>query len=322
MEKYMIGMDVGGTNIQCGLVDSQGRVVSRVRWKTEAHLGVSGVIERIAGAVKDLMEQSGTDPNQLSGIGAGVPGFIDVDRGVVMSASNLKWKDVPLAERLENLTGLPVRIHHDVRMYVYGEALQGAGRSFRHVLGVTLGTGLAAAYIDEGKILCGSRNGAGELGHIPMDGEESLCSCGMKGCLETVASARGLVRQVKEAVRSGRSSRLSELALQEPDRLTADCISAAYDEGDELAAEVYRHTGKLLGKGLAYAVTLYSPDVIIIGGGVAAAGERLLGPARDSLRKSALPRYWENLMLATAQLGDDAGLIGSAAYARERLAQA
>ncbi|MFD0868861.1 ROK family protein [Paenibacillus residui] len=319
MGKYIIGIDVGGTNIQGGLIDPHGRIVSRAQVKTDAPLGADKVIERIAGIAGQLLEQSGVNRNEVAGIGAGVPGFIDVDRGVVLSAANLQWKDVPLAERLNNLTGLPVCIHHDVRMYVYGEAIQGAGRSFKHVLGLTIGTGLAAAYIDQGRILCGSKNMAGELGHIPMRGEQARCSCGMQGCLETVVSARGLIRQVTEAVRSGRPSRLAGLALREPGELTADAISAAYDEGDELAAEVYRHTGRLLGYGLAYAVTLLSPDVVIIGGGVASAGEKLLAPVRETLQASILPKYWSHLKIKTAQLGNDAGLIGSAAYARTKL---
>jgi glucokinase len=318
--KFLVGIDVGGTNIVCGLLDSEGNLLCKIRRPTEAHLGSEHVIDEIARMVLSLFLSEQIDPGQVLAVGIGTPGLVDPVRGISRFAVNLGWKDVEVAEQLHKRLNVPVFIDNDVRMYVFGEAIKGAGKGYDHVLGITLGTGIGAAMVNRGKMYYGSGFMAGEIGHIRMDGEQAACACGMRGCLETVASATGIVRQVREATANGKSSILRTwFSSGNLSGLTAADVSKACDAGDGVAVEVMRHTGRMLGKALSYAVSLFSPDVIVIGGGVAQAGERLLEPMREELKRSVYQGYWALLSIRTAKLLEDAGVIGSAIYAMQRM---
>lgn len=314
-----IGIDIGGTNTVIGLIGPDGRIARRAKIATQAADGPDRILDRIAAQVNELLNESGMSKSSVAAIGMGVPGFIDHEQGIAVSSVNLYWKNVPVAEGIRQRLGIPAYINNDVRMYVYGEAAQGAGKGFRHVLGVTVGTGLAAGVVSEGKLYHGGGNMAGELGHIPLEGIPYTCNCGLTGCLETVASATGIVRQAMDRIREGRPTVLRQWFSEETmSRMQAKDISRAYDLGDEVAVEVMNTTGTYLGLGLAYAVTLFSPDVVIIGGGVAAAGERLLAPVREAMKSRLIRNYWDRIRVVTAELGDDAGVIGSGLYAKER----
>jgi glucokinase len=314
-----IGVDVGGTNIVCGAVDEDGRVLRKLKRKTEAHLGHSHVFDRIADMVREIRKALEGE-HEVNGVGLGIPGLVDPKAGISRFASNLNWRDVPAAAELESRIGLPVYIDNDVRMYVYGEAVAGAGRGFGHVLGITIGTGIAAAIVLDGQLHYGYKALAGEIGHVRMDGVDEACACGLSGCLETVASASGMVRQAKKAVREGRSSLLKDWFPGETiDNLTAADLSKAMDEGDILAAEILTSSGELIGKALASATMILSPEVIVVGGGGAMAGERIMRPLRKVLYESIMPDYREGLKIVAAEHNDDAGIIGSALYARHQL---
>ncbi|QGQ97136.1 ROK family protein [Paenibacillus psychroresistens] len=316
MARY-IGVDIGGTNIVFGVVDEASNCLLFKKVATEADKGSTHVIQTIAAHILDLAEQ--TDEPILA-VGVGVPGFVDHANGIAVSAVNLGWENYPVVAELEKLITIPIYINNDVRLYVYGEALAGAGRNYKHVLGVTLGTGIASAMVNEGQLYYGSGNRAGELGHITMPGNTYACKCGLVGCLETIASANGIVRQAKDAIIQGGNSLLK---LWYPgdqiDKVTALDVSNAYDQGDILAIKVMEDTGVYLAKGLAYAINFYSPDLIVIGGGAAMAGERLLGPMKRQLQASILPLYWEGLSITIAQRVEDAGIIGGALYAKNQL---
>jgi len=314
-----IGVDVGGTNIVCGAVDESGRVLMKLKRSTEAQAGHDGVLGRIADMANEIRTALG-EGVVVTGIGAGIPGLVDPAAGVSRFAGNLNWRNLPVAGVLANRAGLPVYIDNDVRMYVYGEALVGAGRGYGHVLGITVGTGIAAAIVNDGELFYGFKAMAGEIGHVRMDGVEEDCACGLSGCLETVASASGMVRQAKKALREGRSSLLREWFPGETlDGLTAAHLSRAMDEGDVLAKEILTRAGMLTGKALAAAAMVLSPEIIVVGGGGAMAGERLLSPLREELYRSLLPDFREGLKVAAAEHNDDAGIIGSALYAMQRL---
>ncbi|MCG7215678.1 ROK family protein [Paenibacillus mucilaginosus] len=317
MSRY-IGIDIGGTNMVCGLTDGEGQVLRTVKIATEAPSGSKEVIRRLAEAVTGLMTHAG---GQVSAVGIGLPGFVDHVQGISELAVNLGWKNVPLADELRGHIGdIPVFLDNDVRMYVYGEAVAGAGRGFSHVLGVTIGTGMNSALVADGELYYGAGGRAGEIGHVPMEGLTYPCNCGMTGCLETAVSANGIARQGREAVARGERSLLGEWFPEDGGaRLTAADVSRAYDLGDAAAAAILRRTGTLLGRGLAAAVTQLAPQVLIIGGGGAQAGERLLGPMKEELKRCVLPFYWEQLTVKTAERLEDAGVVGSALYAKGRL---
>ncbi|WP_274364270.1 ROK family protein [Paenibacillus thermotolerans] len=316
----IVGVDIGGTNMVCGIV-RDGAVISSRKIATEADRGAEHVLSRLADTIREIVEADGAG-GELEAVGIGVPGLVDPKEGVVMRASNLQWSDVPIARIMsEKLGGVPVFADNDVKTYVYGEAVYGAGKGFGHVLGITVGTGIAAAYVQEGELLYGDKFMAGELGHIRMDGVTYKCGCGMTGCLESIASANGMARQAEEAIAQGRETVLKrwldEGAIA---RVTAADVSKAYDLGDKVAVDIMNRTGTVLGKALSYAVTMLSPDCLVIGGGGALAGERLFKPLRETLKESVLSSYWDNLTIVPAEHNDHAGILGGAAFARQRTA--
>ncbi|OUS77791.1 hypothetical protein B1748_03130 [Paenibacillus sp. MY03] len=314
-----IGIDVGGTNIVCGAVDAAGRVIGKRKLPTDAREGPNAVLDRIAAMVEVVKAECG-GVGTIAAAGIGIPGLIDPEAGIARAAGNLGWLDVPVAAELERRIGVPVRVDNDVKLYVYGEAAAGAGRGYRHVLGMTIGTGIASAAISDGKLLYGHKSMAGELGHIRMEGVQLPCTCGLRGCLETVASASGMLRRARELLEQGRESVLRErfpgACIH---RLTGADLSLAMDEGDPLATEIIVTAGELCGQVLASAVSVLSPEIVIIGGGGALAGERLLSPLRKELLDRLFPAFREGLRVVAAEHNDDAGTIGSALYARERL---
>lgn len=314
-----IGIDVGGTNIVCGAVDAEGQVIGKRKLPTDAQEGPNAVLDRIAAMAEAVKAECG-GVGTIAAAGIGIPGLIDPEKGIARAAGNLGWRDVPVAAELERRLGVSVRADNDVKMYVYGEAAAGAGRGYRHVLGMTIGTGIASAAICDGKLLYGRKSMAGELGHIRMAGMQQACTCGLRGCLEAVASSSGMLRRARELLEQGRESVLRErFPGTSIHRLTGADLSLAMDEGDPLATEIIVTAGELCGQALAAAVTVLSPEIVIIGGGGALAGERLLSPLRRELLDRLLPDFREGLRVVAAEHNDDAGMIGSALYARDRL---
>lgn len=323
IDPVYIGTDLGGTNIVCGAVDSSGAVLVKIKRPTGAARGSRAIMADIAGMIAEVVGMVIAAGGSVAALGIGCPGIVDPERGVSIDSSNLSWRDVPVADELRRLTGLPVYVDNDVRMYVYGEALFGAGKGYSHVLGVTVGTGLASAFVQDGRPFYGSGYVAGELGHISLENIPYVCNCGKTGCFETAVSATGIVRQAVEQLRGGRESLLRARFGPEDgpgfSRLTAADVSDGFDDGDELCREVMARTGYLLGQALAIACMLFSPDVVIVGGGASQAGERLLGPARETLYAGILPVMRPRIELKTAVLTDDAGIIGSALSAARKL---
>ncbi|MFC5468389.1 ROK family protein [Cohnella suwonensis] len=315
-----IGIDVGGTNIVGGVVEESGAVIRKVKRPTEANAGSEAVLDRITDIVRELRE-SLADGVDATAVGVGIPGLVDPDAGLSRFAGNLGWRNVPVVRELEKRIGLPVVIDNDVKLYVYGEAVAGAGRGSRHVLGITIGTGIAAAIVNDGAIYHGFKSMAGEIGHVRMDGVNERCSCGLAGCLETVASASGMVRQTRKALREGRESVLRDWFPGDEAfaGLTAAHLSRAMDEGDALATAVMTRAGMLNGRALAAAAMTISPEVIVVGGGGALAGDRLMEPLRNELYGLLLPDFREGLKVVLAENNDEAGIIGSALYARKRM---
>ena len=317
---YWVGIDVGGTNIVCGLLDDSGKLIAKIKRPTHAHLGNDHVIERMADMVTDIIAEQGLMTDDIQAVGAGMPGFVDPVQGVVLDASNLNMRNVPVADPLSRLLDLPVCVDNDVRMYIYGEALRGAGQGFDHVLGVTIGTGIASALVSHGQLYYGGGFMAGEIGHVRMRGLTQNCICGNIGCLETVASASGIIRAARKRIAAGGASLLEHWHQGNLSRITALDVSNAYDLGDPVAIEVLHEAGKRLGEALSYAISILSPDIIVIGGGVAMAGARIFDAMQEEIRNSVVADYWDRLKIKTALRLDDAGVIGSALHAQIRFA--
>lgn len=309
-----IGIDIGGTHMVFGLVDEQGRLQWKQKVKTDLSQGFTSMLAVIEAQVDACLTETGWSREQVRTIGIGMPGRVDADRGICLHAANLNLRNIPVAAEVARVTGMSCYINNDVRMYNYGEAMHGAGKGKQYVLGVTIGTGMAGAMIVKGEPYGGSDNRAGEIGHIPLEGVGTRCNCGMTGCLETIVSATGLARSARNVVKEGVDT---VLATYHPDpaSLTAADVSRAYDEGDAIAIGIMHHAGARLGQVLASLIPMLSPDVIIIGGGVALAEERLLHPVREVLSRLVSRAFLDGMDLTTALHNDDAGVIGAAAWA-------
>ncbi|GGH32091.1 ROK family protein [Paenibacillus segetis] len=315
--KYAAGVDVGGTNIECGLLDELGNVLFKRKYPTSPERGAGAILESIAVTLEQLREEAGIAAEDLEVIGLGIPGLVDPEAGVSVRAVNLNWNQVPVAAKLRELTGKPVFIDNDVRLYIYGEAIAGAGRGHDFVYGVTIGTGLAAAFVQRGEIHHGHRFMAGEIGHVPLDHVDFKCGCGQIGCLETIVSATGIAKQARTRIEQGEASLLTEWFADVNDIRSSD-VSRACQEGDELSRDVLAQTGRELGRALAWVVPTLSPDVIVIGGGGALAGEYIFEPMKEELNNRILQDYRNHFAIKSAELNDNAGIIGSALWALHR----
>ncbi|RIE03051.1 ROK family protein [Cohnella faecalis] len=264
---YVLGMDVGGTNVVAGLFDSHGTLVRKIKTPTEKRRGADGLLLQLAGFATELLDAEGVARERLGAIGLGLPGFIDPIAGLV-DAANLPLSRTPVSDRLGELTGVPVTVQNDVKMIVYGESLRGAGQNLPHVLGVTLGTGMASAWVSQGRLHDGAGNLAGELGHITFPDIPYVCGCGMKGCIETVASATGIARQARDAIAEGWEGPLSaRVSADRLGELTSKDVSEACRAGDSMAIEIYRRTANWLSQALVPVIAVLCPDVIVVGGG-------------------------------------------------------
>jgi glucokinase len=229
------------------------------------------------------------------------------------------WENVPVVKWFEEKMHIPVFIDNDVRVNLYGEWHLGAGKGSNNVVLLTLGTGLGSGIVMDGHVLYGATASAGEIGHMNMYREGRPCRCGSSGCLGRYVSALGLLRTLKEKIENGQNSIICEWVDGNLSEITAKMVSEAYDLDDKLAIETMDDTGEILGFGLINVINLYNPEIIIIGGGMAAAGERLLKKTREIVDNHALKISNENCTIVSALLGDAAGMVGAAIYAKQEL---
>jgi glucokinase len=323
MSEYAIGIDLGGTKIAGASVAPDGTILAETRLPTLSEEGVDPVIGRIVACIRDLEAQAAdTSTGTLAGIGLGAAGATDSRSGVVIMASNLKWKNVPLRDlllaRLGASPGLPVRVDKDTNAAVLGEMLFGAGRGTRHLFYATVGTGVGGGMVLDGRLYHGATEGASDLGHLVLEPDGILCGCGKHGCLETLSSGPAIARQAREALAQGRASSLSAIPAES---LTAVEVVEAAQAGDALALDVLAQAGHYLGVALAYYLDLNNPELIVVGGGVpTAAGDLFLEPVRRTMAARALPYNAQAVRLTLPGLGKNAGAVGAAALVWHHLA--
>ena len=305
-----IGIDVGGTNVKIALVNEQGSIIYSNSIPTRAEMGYEYTINNMKEAIKDLLKETKTETKDIEGMGFGFPGQIDCQRGIVRLAPNIPgWVDVPIAEIMEKEFGIPTRVDNDVRCAALGELNFGAGLGCENLICITVGTGIGSGIIINGKLVRGASNAAGEIGHIKLDIQGGpLCGCGDRGCLEAFASGPSIVAMAEEYIKGGKSTKYRELA--NPD-ITPYVVSEAAKLGDPVAKRIFTIMGEYIGIGLASVVNLLNPEKIIIGGGVAAAGDILMNPIKETLVKRAMPISGAAVQVVPAQLGNTAGVIGA-----------
>jgi len=306
--KLYVGLDVGGTAIKAGVCSEDGKLLHTFEGPTENEKGSDRVMGNMAKYARTVVEQISASWDDVAGVGVGVPGFLDIQNGVLLASPNLVLKNAPLQDYLSEQLGKPVRINNDANVAALGEAWGGAGRGVSDCVMYTLGTGVGGGIIIGGRIVVGCNAMAGELGHIAIvpDLEAIQCGCGKKGCLETVASATGIIRMAKDAVERGE---LVQLANRE---ITAKDVFDLAKAGNETAARIVQRAAHYLGKSMALVSVVVNPQRFIIGGGVAKAGEYLFGLIREAYLKHALEAASKGVEIVPAELGNNAGVVGAA----------
>lgn len=313
-----LGIDLGGTNIKVGLFTTEFALLDKLYYPTDSTKGAAAVFENIFTAIETLLTRNQLDKKDLQVIGAGIPGLMDIQKGLSIFSPNFaNWENVPVVDLLEKRYDCPAFIDNDVRVNLYGEWHFGAGKGKQNLVLLTLGTGLGSGVVMAGRVLYGATSSAGEIGHMNMFRTGRPCACGSQGCLGRYVSARGILKTFEEKAPMFPNSLL--VKWQQEETLTTALISKAFDKGDALATEIYQETGELLGFGLTNIINLFNPEMIIIGGGVSKAGERLLGYARKIVTEHSLKIARENCEIRTATLSDEAGMIGAAYYGSEKL---
>lgn len=310
MKKYRIGVDIGGTNIKIALVDMQGKIVYSNTTPTRADMGYEYSIANVKQAIADLMKETNSDKNTVEAIGFGFPGQIDYQSGIVRLLPNMPgWIEIPVAKIMEDEFKIPTRLDNDVRVATLGELKYGAGKGCQNLVCITVGTGIGSGLVLNGKLVRGARNAAGEIGHIKMTmGDGPLCGCGDYGCFEAYASGPSIVAMAKEYIKGGKSSKFKELATEE---MSPYIVAQAALQGDVVAKRIYAKMGEVIGLGLTSAINLLNPERVIIGGGVADAGDILFEPIKDTIARRAMPIQASSVEIVPAQLGNAAGVIGA-----------
>ena len=311
-EKFRVGVDIGGTNVKIALVDKKGEISHPKTVPTRAEMGYEYTIGNITQCIKDLMTEANITTNDIEGIGFGFPGQIDCYNGVVRILPNIPgWIDVPIAEIMQKESNVPVKVDNDVRCAALAELNYGAGAGCKNLVCITVGTGIGSGLIINGKLVRGASNAAGEIGHIKLQMHDGLiCGCGDTGCFEAYASGPAIVAMAKDYVRGGKSAKFRESAGSTA-AITPAIVCQAALEGDVVAKRIFTRMGEYLGIGLASVVNLLNPEKIVVGGGVADAGDLLLEPLRKTLIERAMPIQGSAVKVVPAQLGNTAGIIGS-----------
>ena len=310
MEKYVFGVDIGGTTVKIGLFSVEGELLDKWEITTRTDDGGAYILSDIAKSIDEKLEEKGIAKDEVKGIGMGVPGPVRED-GTVIKCVNLGWGIFNAAEELSGLTGLPVKAGNDANMAALGEYWQGGGKDYNNVVMVTLGTGVGGGIILDGKMIAGVNGAGGEIGHMTIDLDESdVCNCGKKGCLEQYASATGIVRLANRALQaSDKPSKLREVKY-----ISAKEIFDAAKNGDNLALDLVEEHGRRLGYALANIACVIDPEVFVIGGGVSRAGDILLDATKKYFQEFAF-HACKTTQFELARLGNDAGMYGGAASA-------
>ena len=317
MSRWVVGVDIGGTNLVVGLIPVEGGAPMGLRSRATnpergADACVDDIVRMAEEAIEETLAEHGGSRADVAGVGIGCPGPLDLDAGVVIATPNLGWTDYPIRDRISNALRLSATLDNDANCATYGEYWQGAGRGVKNLVGVTLGTGIGGGVILDGRIARGASGSAGELGHTTIDFTGRRCACGNYGCLEAYASGPNIAARAREGLEVGYESVLTELVDGDLERLTALTVYEALVLGDEYAHEVMRETAKILGAGIANIVNLLNPEVVVVVGGVTRAGDHLFVPLRSEVRRRAFASAVAACRILPGELPETAGVVGAA----------
>ncbi|MCE9592075.1 MAG: ROK family protein [Planctomycetes bacterium] len=314
--RSFIGVDLGGTGIKVGVLDAKNRLLGTEKTKTRSEEGSGAIVKRIARTVREAMEEARVKPANVGGLGIGAPGVVDINKGIVIQAVNLRWNKFPLAKLLRDELKMPVTLDNDVNVGTWGEFVLGAARGHNDVLGVFVGTGIGGGLVLHGKLYHGHFLTAGEIGHVTM-------YPGMvrgRRTLENNASRTAIVNLLSQLILSNHPSKLSEITGGDPASTRSKAIAQAVAKDDPLTIEVLKSAAEHIGIAIANVVTVMSLPCVVLGGGLTEAlDKRWTEWVAESFENHVFPPELRHCKIVTSKLGDDAGVVGAALLARERL---
>ncbi len=311
VDKYYMGVDIGGSVTKIGLSDSEGVLFGREAFPTEGQKGPDHVVAKISQIVRRLVGEKGISSSSLLGIGIGSPGPLDTKSGTIIHTHNLGWRDVPLRDMVSDATGVPAALDNDANAAAIGEWWKGAGVGMDSLVCFTLGTGVGGGIVIHGEIWRGATDVAGEIGHMTIEVDGRRCSCGNLGCLESYASATAIAARAREGIEDGRETVLKRAVEGDLSRITSATVYQQAIAGDSFCKEIMVETATYLSVGVANILNIINPELVVISGGVIKAGEMLFAPLVDEVRGRAFPAAVQGVRVVPAELGDDAGIIGA-----------
>jgi glucokinase len=321
--RYIVGVDLGGTNIVVGALSEDGSNDITIRSEpTRSQQGAEAVVDRmvsmINGVIDDTIARTGAKRKDFLGVGVGAPGPLDRERGIVITTPNLGWNNFALRDVIGERVGLQATLDNDANCATLGEWWLGAARGGKNVVGMTIGTGIGGGLILDGRLYHGASDVAGEIGHTTIDVTGRRCKCGNYGCLEAYASGPSIAERAREALSGVDDSLLRTIVDGQLDRLTAATVFDAAEKGDDTALDVVRETARFLGAGIGNLLNIFNPDVVVIAGGVTQAGESLFGPLRREVRRRAFRPAVEACRIVPGSLPGTAGVVGAVATFKQQ----
>ena len=317
--KYWVGFDLGGTKMVAAVFGPKFKLVAQARRKTKGFEGSKAGVARVIETIEMALRDGGISPRDLGGIGIGSPGPLDLNKGLILDTPNLGWKRVALRDRVAGRFGRPVALANDVDAGTYGEYRRGAARGARCAVGVFLGTGIGGGCVYEGKLLRGRTGSCFEIGHCRVLPEGPLCGCGRRGCLEAVAGRLAISAAALCAAYRGEAPRLlKENGGMDLAGVRSSVLAAAVNGGDRAVERVVREAARWVGAGVATAVNLVAPDVVVLGGGlVTAMPDLFVEEVEDAARRAVMPTFRDAFRVEVARLGDRATVVGAAALVQD-----
>ncbi len=318
IKDYVVGVDLGGTKILAGIFNNSLECVTAAKLSTKPQRGVAKVIERIARCVQDAVDEADLSLKQVSAIGIGAPGSVNSAEGTVIFAPNMEgWKDIPLKKELEKLLGIPVFVENDCNigaLGVYAAELKSKPSS---MVGIFVGTGIGGGIIINGELYGGAGHTAGEIGHMVLDINGPKCGCGNKGCFEALASRTAMFQQIKNAVKAGQKTILTEMLGPDLTDLRSGDLRKAIRKGDKFVDKVVEEAAEYIGIATANIINILNPEVVVLGGGVMEAlQDEMMSVIVETARDYAMAGSMRGVEIVASDLGDNAGITGGAVLAR------
>ena len=309
---YVVGVDLGTLNTIAVVVDLEGKIMERVEHPTNSERSKDKVIERLKAVIHEVITASNINIQKIAGIGLAVPGLVDSKKGIMLITPNFGWRNTPIGEILEKEFHTPIFIDNNNNVMALGEAEFGIAQGVRNFVCINVGMGIGSGIVINGELYRGETESTGEIGHTTVDYNGPKCSCGNYGCLEVMAAAPAIAKRAVKAVKEGKKTLISELVNSNLDEISAAIVAEAANKGDKLAQGIIEKTGEYLGTGIANIINLFNPQMVIIGGGVAQAGDLIFNPLKKTMEKRAFPVPAKVAKIVASSLGRDCTVIGAA----------